>query len=242
MTQTNEPPEKPGRFRLRKLERLARVIAKYRPYSFEVSVSRKAYKELAQPEGPHDLRHAYFPCFVGVLYALAETLSEEGLSGPVDLIFDMQGNVGTSAALWYTSLKLRDPNLAVVLGGPPIFRDDKQVLPLQAADMLAWHVRRLSEPGDHAEHKHIAGLICTKHRVLEIPDETVKRWGETFSEVPGIERVKWRRGATAREFSERFDSLSPTEATSYLKWLNRRAKWLLLVADIRRFARRFLRW
>jgi uncharacterized protein YcgI (DUF1989 family) len=34
------------------------------------------------------------------------------------------------------------------LGSSPIFRSDRKVLPLQAADLYAWHARNVVEGGD----------------------------------------------------------------------------------------------
>jgi hypothetical protein len=61
----------------------------------------------------------------------------------VELIFDDQGLPGSKAASvndWST-LSLSD-QYRKLLAGRPVHRSDKVVVPLQAADMLAWHIRR----------------------------------------------------------------------------------------------------
>jgi hypothetical protein len=61
----------------------------------------------------------------------------------VDFIFDEQGDVGFEAASWYLETKAAFPPYArPFFGSTPEFKDDLLVLPLQAADMLAWFQRR----------------------------------------------------------------------------------------------------
>lgn len=212
------------RERAQKLDKLAAVIAKHRPLSIEVSVSRKDYTEILQANMPYDFRHPYFPCFVGVLQAVSQTLIEEGLSGPIDLIFDDQGNVGHSAVLWYSPFKLADPKLAAILGGTPIFRSDEDVLPLQAADMLAWHVRRVSEPEYSSRDEEIANAIRLRHRYLEIPRETIVTWARQFSSVPGIDEITTRKGSVKHVIGELVATVPEHRIIPILESIERRAR------------------
>ena len=45
---------------------------------------------------------------------------------------------------WDIIKALADPEVAELLGATPQFRDDKELLPLQAADMLAWWIRAMA--------------------------------------------------------------------------------------------------
>jgi hypothetical protein len=61
----------------------------------------------------------------------------------VDFVFDRQGPVGTEACSWYEEFKAALPPTAKpFFGATPRFEDDTKVLPLQAADMFAWYLRR----------------------------------------------------------------------------------------------------
>jgi len=199
-----------------KLDSLVAVLAKYKPLSIEELRGR----------APYDLRHPYFPCFVGVMHSVARTVLEEDLSGPVELCFDEQGKAGTDAALWYVPLKHMDPMLANVLGGPPRFASDIEVVPLQTADMLAWYVRRAAEARCTARQREVADALRFRHRRMEISDHLVKEWGDAFQRVPGIEDTKGRRGSTKRLMRELVARMPPDQVIPALNGLARRATWL----------------
>jgi hypothetical protein len=82
----------------------------------------------------------------------------------------------------------------------PIFQDekDRQFLPLQAADMLAWHVRREHEVCAAPERLPMADLLRSAHGhlVSEIDEPMMKRWAEHHSKLPGIpllqSKGQWR--------------------------------------------------
>ncbi len=57
----------------------------------------------------------------------------------VDFIFDEQGDVRYEAASWYLETKESfPPDARPFFGSTPEFKDDMLILPLQAADMIAW--------------------------------------------------------------------------------------------------------
>jgi hypothetical protein len=68
---------------------------------------------------------------------------DHNIAEPVRFVFDRQGKIGKRALAWYDwTVKSRSAQLARFFGDPPMFGDDSKVLPLQAADMLAWQIRR----------------------------------------------------------------------------------------------------
>ncbi len=209
-----------------KIDSLVAVLARYKPVSIECSISRAVHVEALRPRAPHDLRHSYFPCFVGIMYGVARIIVEEGLSGPVELTFDEQGNVGADAALWYLPLKHMDQTLARVLGGPPRFASDDEVVPLQTADMLAWYVRRCTEAGCSARQREVANAIRFRHRYMEIPDRLVAEWGDAFERTPGVKEAMGRRGSANRFMREFATRLPPVRVVPALNALARRTTWL----------------
>ena len=83
---------------------------------------------------------ALFHEIIRIMYAWGEQRSNPQ---SVDFIFDEQGDIGTEAVSWYLDVKAAFPPYArPFFGSTPIFKDDLLVLPLQAADMLAWFQRR----------------------------------------------------------------------------------------------------
>lgn len=66
-----------------------------------------------------------------------------GVDAPVDFIFDEQVMEQEKIRNAWGRIKAEaDPAIRHLLGNKPEFRDDEQVLPLQAADLLAWWVER----------------------------------------------------------------------------------------------------
>jgi hypothetical protein len=68
---------------------------------------------------------------------------EEIINEPVDFIFDEQLYKSDVVQSAY-SIFLRDApdQYRALIGARPRHKNDKRCLPLQAADMLAWHIRR----------------------------------------------------------------------------------------------------
>jgi hypothetical protein len=69
-------------------------------------------------------------------------MDKAGLEGTVDWVFDEQGPIGAVALGWYYFIRDSVPSLRPRLGSAPKFKHDSQVLPLKAADLYAWQIRR----------------------------------------------------------------------------------------------------
>ncbi|CAN7337274.1 DUF3800 domain-containing protein [Polaromonas sp. LjRoot131] len=211
--------------RAAKIERLAQVIQKYKPISVECSISTKDFKEVLQPHAPLDLQHPYGYCFHLFLIQSGRLVDYLGLKGPVDFVFDVQGNVGSNAAIWYEPMKqMAAPWVRAVLGGPPIFRDDEEVLPLQAADMLAWHRRAVRESSCTEEQKRVANSIIFQHAEAEISRDLLQQWAGDFSKVPGIDEVK--NNSVKKSAASIIQAVRPEDLVGVMNALSARAtRW-----------------
>jgi hypothetical protein len=171
----------------RKIERLIDVIVKHKPWSIQCSVSQRLFNEIVLPVAPYELRHPYGVCFHGIVIGVARIHREMGLTVPVDFIFDEQGSVGDDAVVWYRQIKKhQSPEIRALMGSTPIFKSDRDVLLLQAADLLAWHVRRDDESGDAYAKRRV--MFGPKHRGLEITEEVLRGWAAGFANrirIPG---------------------------------------------------------
>jgi hypothetical protein len=90
---------------------------------------------------PKPIRSPYYCCMMTIITKLPKLLEESGLRGPVEFIFDRQlMEEEHILKLWYflDEIGAIDHNL---IKSAPAFKDDKDVLPLQAADMLAGRMR-----------------------------------------------------------------------------------------------------
>lgn len=100
----------------------------------------------AQPDHPMARVNGnpYFFCFYGVMTLLYHHLWRKGRVEPVDFIFDEQGKEGNRIADFYYDFRDTRPldMVGKMMVNPPIFQNDRYMLPLQAADLSAWHIRR----------------------------------------------------------------------------------------------------
>lgn len=90
----------------------------------------------------YDESAAYHLGFREVVRYLSSAQSRTSDREPVDIIFDERGEKAKVLEIWDDFMDMLPDHMADVIGGPPSFQSDERILPLQAADMLAWHVRR----------------------------------------------------------------------------------------------------
>jgi hypothetical protein len=107
------------------------------------------------------------------------------------------------------------------LSKDPIFRDDKLVLPLQAADMLAWHIRRryADDPTAYAVPKQLDAVGM--HMATDISARQLESIAKGFSEVPGVRSVQ-RRGTwkqVRREIARQIES-GAVPSFRWSRWKN----------------------
>jgi hypothetical protein len=136
-------------------------------------------------------------CF-SVIAGIARYAAQEGISTPIEFIFDEQEGVDADIALFFSDMKQSLPIEAQnLIEGFPFFKSDrdKRYMPLQAADLLAWHLRREHETGTTLP---LTGSLLNKagHLTQEIPDEIVRKWADHHSKQPGVPLIQskgqWR--------------------------------------------------
>lgn len=181
----------------RKLAALANTIVKHDPWSIECFVSRKKYEEILEPVISYDLRGPYLPCFYGTIISLARYHAHTGITLPTDFIFDEHGKIGAEAVLWYEEIKKgQRPEIKALMGSTPIFRDDEKVLPLQAADMIAWHLRRRRESRNRGEHREVMEILSPLIRVeVEITETILRQEAEQLTSMPYQHLTIGKRGS-----------------------------------------------
>lgn len=87
--------------------------------------------------------HPYWLCFHHLIVETVRDQIKHDLKTPIDFIFDEEGALGYDCLSWYNYFKnYTFPKWVLpYLGSPPIFRNDKTFLPLQAADLYAGLLR-----------------------------------------------------------------------------------------------------
>lgn len=181
-----------------KMLMLAAIIAKYKPVSIHASVDTEACARILAGTVPIGFARPYGICFQAIIIHLAKYHQEIGVTVPVDFIFDEQGGIGDEAAIQYDWVKkTMPPEISARMGARPIFRDDKLVVPLQAADMLAWHIRRWREGIDTFETRPALHLLTPtgKHIGVDVGEDYLKEMAKNIQRIPGtkelLEKKNW---------------------------------------------------
>lgn len=183
-----------------KLRKLARKICCFDSLSFDFSISRKAYYQDVRPVAPRGLGNPYFPCALSVISGIARFINDQKISLPIDMIFDEQLGVSDDIDFFFEYVREHLPKGArSLINARPIFRDDKLFLPLQAADMLVWRIRREHETGGPGATLAMADELRNSdgHLTCRIEDDIVRTWSREFAkEMAGIpplqSKSQWR--------------------------------------------------
>ena len=189
-----------------KIKQLARVVRHFEPRSIHASISRAQFDAIVTPVAPHGFATPYSLCFQALMLPLAIQQAKERVKVPIDFIFDEQEGLGTQAAFFYTKIREQQPkHIRDVMCASPIFRDEKQMLPLQAADMLAWHIRRRHE----ADQKlfQVPDLLSHDglHMTIDMEEENLRSIAQGFSEIPGVPKL--RRKSTWKKVYRNIEEL-----------------------------------
>jgi hypothetical protein len=121
------------------------IIKSYAMVRVSTTIDKRGYDQFIKGklDIPSEIDSPYFWCFYQLIYAIIVYQRRHEWNTRIDFIFDEIGKLGPETIRWYPLLKkLATPAAKPYIGSPPIFRDDEQFLPLQAADLYAWLVRR----------------------------------------------------------------------------------------------------
>ena len=100
-------------------------------------------KRCAILTSPTIFDNPYVTAFRAIFDFTAQGQHELGITEPIDFIFDQRGEkeqVGDPVSEVFKTMC--DPAIRDRVGNEPRFERDEDFLPLQAADLLAWHVRK----------------------------------------------------------------------------------------------------
>ena len=156
-----ESAERTGQFlgfqpeiRDRKIMDLLEVLETFEPagiYScldwrvFRATIGTVLHGRVADP---------YYYLFPAIFDAIAEYQRRRGIfPEPTDVDFDVQSSAGQFALQTYPLMKnytkQKSADMGKMLGRLPMMLDDEKVLPLQAADLFAWTMRRFRDKEHH---------------------------------------------------------------------------------------------
>lgn len=95
---------------------------------------------------------AYDLLFHGSMAVLHNYCRRHGVTEKIDFVFDEQGSWSKRTGRSYTyAEQIFTDEERSLLGNRPVHRDDREFLPLQAADLIAWQTRRFIEDNKHVD-------------------------------------------------------------------------------------------
>ena len=135
-------------FRERKILDLALVIRVCNPVPINVQMKWSDYESTVPGNVPEVMNSPYAILFYQLMRAVCDLQIDSNHYKnfghlPVEWVFDSDAPHAFRCLKWYGDLAARAPEpYRTMMANTPVFRDDKTLAPLQAADMLAWHIRR----------------------------------------------------------------------------------------------------
>ncbi|WP_375782995.1 DUF3800 domain-containing protein [Bradyrhizobium sp. Pha-3] len=102
------------------------------------------------------LKNPYLYAARQIVENLALTQEKMGLKGPVDFVFDNEAEEKKLSPHWDRFRASLRSEVGRLMGRNPTYRDDEKCMPLQAADLWAWWVRKWYEDGNENGVKQIA--------------------------------------------------------------------------------------
>jgi hypothetical protein len=184
-----------------KLNGLARIINHFEPISFQFTVNRDEHFRVLTPVSPRGLGSPHFICCFSVVSGIARYVAGTSTNAQIKYIFDEQDGVSADMSLMFHEMKRSIPRAArKLIDGEPAFRNDKLFPQLQAADMLAWYLRREYEnrKSDNDTLPMANRLRNSNgHLMCHIDDSHLHKWADHHQKQEGFELLKskgqWRR-------------------------------------------------
>jgi hypothetical protein len=107
-------------------------------------------------------KHPYDFCFHALLAAVLNEQANRKMTEEIDFAFDKQGKLLRRCIQWYDENKKHMPDRIRGLVGQIIPGDDKIVLPIQAADLVAWQSRNASWPHTGRKTNSVKKIVEAK--------------------------------------------------------------------------------
>jgi len=132
-----------------KLKALAQIINRHVKMVTWSVIDLEAHELTWAKRLPKPHSETYFWPYHCTIMAVCFALWDAGWRERFEIIFDDQVVFGPRARSWYPIVEqvivLQEPEAASILPIDPIFRSDTDFLPIQAADLFAWCLRKSTD-------------------------------------------------------------------------------------------------
>lgn len=131
-----------------KLRSLAQIINRYAKIVtwsvIDLDAHAQTWAKMPKPHGDQ-----YFWPFQNTIMAVCFALWDAGWRERFEVIFDEHRIWGPRARVWYPiireNLELKEPGPGSIMPVDPMFKTDDEFLPIQAADLYAWCIRKATD-------------------------------------------------------------------------------------------------
>jgi hypothetical protein len=126
-----------------KISRLAVLIKKYARLGAHLVISHDEYNKKIKGRFAKQHDDPYVLGVYRFIISAIRFFAEQGINESIDFIFDEQlTKTDEMHGFWSEFIQHVPPEYRSLIGSRPVHQNDKKLMPLQAADMLAWHIRR----------------------------------------------------------------------------------------------------
>jgi Protein of unknown function (DUF3800) len=95
----------------------------------------------------YEIENPYYFGFKAIIDVLAQNQAQLGLRERVDFIFDEESEAERAREGWKLMKNNSAPEVLELLGEAPTYRNDKKLMPLQAAGLYAWWILKWERQG-----------------------------------------------------------------------------------------------
>jgi hypothetical protein len=129
--------------RNQKVAALYAVIERFAVKGVNIVLPSIVFRQYSSLINHRKANDPYFLASFTMMVMISQSEERCGIAGPVDFIFDRQQELESPVQEAWDQLARKSPDgVPRNLGERPQFNDDKVSMPLQAADLHAWWVRR----------------------------------------------------------------------------------------------------
>ena len=135
-----------------KIDALIEVIGRCARRSICTRLRQRDYDQVVKGNVPPKWDSPYYLLFTILVGAAINIEAIDGEGDDVDFVFDSDQKHQRQFDLMLPPIARMESAYSRFINA--VRRDDKESLPLQAADLLAWQTRRFCEPSDEPRRKH----------------------------------------------------------------------------------------
>lgn len=220
---------------------LANIIKRHVAAALSSTVSHEDYAATLRGRINKFMDRAYFHLFLGVMFSAYVWEHENGIDEEIEFIFDEQLHDSDEIQAIYSQIReLAPERYEKLVKHRPSHKSDLSALPLQAADMLAWHIRKFhheQSQGKSYESPVLKIFYSLPHHSINYPREWLEnQWVSLFKKLIENKRLTAHQLSAMMENKEQLTTMQ----NQYLIKNSKPGDTILLSSIPAKEAKRFL--